>query len=99
MFYQTFEDLYENHAIEIDDDVLKKYAQNWHRPSAMDSLETYDEADEHRKVVMLYEPRGAQIEALCALEQTRAEGAKKSIDHGCNRNRKDLFSCVRFGKI
>lgn len=79
MFYQTFEDLYENHAIEIDDDVLKKYAQNWHRPSAMDSLETYDEADEHRKVAMLYEPRGAQIEALCALEQTRAEGAKKAL--------------------
>ena len=79
IFHQTFEDLYENHAIEIDDDVLKKYAQNWHRPSAMDSLETYDEADEHRKVAMLYEPRGAQIEALCALEQTRAEGAKKAL--------------------
>lgn len=78
-FYQTFEDLYENHAIRIDDDVLKKYAQNWHRPSAMDSLETYDEADEHRKVAMIYEPRGAQIEALCALEQTRAEGAKKAL--------------------
>ena len=45
----------------------------------MDSLETYDEADEHRKVAMLYEPRGAQIEALCALEQTRAEGAKKAL--------------------
>lgn len=79
MFYQTFEDLYENHAVEINDDVLKKYAQNWHRPSAMDSLETYDEADEHRKVAMLYEPRGAQIEALCALEQTRAEDAKKAL--------------------
>ena len=28
---------------------------------------------------MLYEPRGAQIEALCALEDTRAEGAKRAL--------------------
>ena len=28
---------------------------------------------------MLYEPRGAQIEALCALENTRAEGAKRAL--------------------
>ncbi|MEI3339400.1 MAG: hypothetical protein V8R80_05115 [Eubacterium sp.] len=27
----------------------------------------------------MYEPRGAQIEALCALEDTRAEGAKKAL--------------------
>ena len=28
---------------------------------------------------MLYEPRGAQIEALCALENTRAEGARRAL--------------------
>lgn len=28
---------------------------------------------------MLYEPRGAQIEALCALENSRAEGATKGL--------------------
>ena len=102
MFYQTFEDLYENHAIEIDDDVLKKYAQNWHRPSAMDSLETYDEADEHRKVVMLYEPRGAQIEALCALEQTRAEGAKKALimaATGIGKTYLAVFDSVKYKSV
>lgn len=30
-------------------------------------------------VRLLYEPRGAQIEALCALEDTRAEGAKRAL--------------------
>lgn len=28
---------------------------------------------------MLFEPRGAQIEALCALENTRAEGARRAL--------------------
>lgn len=28
---------------------------------------------------MLYEPRGAQIEALCALKNSRAEGAMKGL--------------------
>ena len=31
------------------------------------------------KIKPLYEPRGAQIEALCALEDTRAEGAQKAL--------------------
>lgn len=30
-------------------------------------------------VRMIYEPRGAQIEALCALEQSRGEGATKAL--------------------
>lgn len=29
--------------------------------------------------IPLFEPRGAQIEALCALENTRAEGARKAL--------------------
>lgn len=29
--------------------------------------------------IPLFEPRGAQIEALCALENTRAEGARRAL--------------------
>lgn len=78
--FDTFEDLFNNHSIKIDDDVLKDYSKNWHRPSVAKDLDKYEyvEADD-TNVKVLYEPRGAQIEALCALENTRAEGAKRAL--------------------
>ena len=80
-FFYTFEDLFENHSIIIDDKELKRYSQNWHRPAVAKDLDKYDfEQDtEDTKNKTMYEPRGAQIEALCALEDTRAEGAKKAL--------------------
>ena len=82
-FFYTFEDLFENHSIIIDDKELKRYSQNWHRPAVAKDLDKYDfEQDtEDTKIKTMYEPRGAQIEALCALEDTRAEGAKKALIH------------------
>lgn len=79
-FFQTFEDLFENHSIIIDDEELKRYSKSWHRPAASKDLDRYDQIeDEDTKVRLLFEPRGAQIEALCALENSRAEGATKGI--------------------
>ncbi|MCR5685702.1 MAG: DEAD/DEAH box helicase family protein [Lachnospiraceae bacterium] len=80
-FFATFEDLFENHSILIDDKRLKEYSKNWHRPAASKDLDRYDESefDQSYNVVPFYEPRGAQIEALCALENTRAEGATKAL--------------------
>ena len=77
-FYKTFEDLFENHSIVIDDEELKRYSKNWHRPAVSKDLDKYDIAED-TNVKVLYEPRGAQIEALCALEDTRAEGAKRAL--------------------
>lgn len=80
-FFKTFEDLFENHSITIDDEELKRYSKNWHKPSVSKDLERYDieEESEDTHVRLLYEPRGAQIEALCALEDTRSEGAKRAL--------------------
>ena len=82
-FFQTFEDLFEHHSIRIDDTELKRYSRNWHRPAAAKDLDRYDESekedDPDTKVRILFEPRGAQIEALCALENARAEGAVKGL--------------------
>ena len=80
-FYHTFEDLFENHSIVIDDEELKRYSKNWHRPAVSKDLDRYDSEEELKdtNVRLLYEPRGAQIEALCALENTRAEGARRAL--------------------
>lgn len=80
-FFGTFEELFYNHSIVIDDEELKRYSKNWHRPAVSKDLDRYDvEADDKDlNVRVMYEPRGAQIEALCALEQTRMEGAKRAL--------------------
>lgn len=80
-FFGTFEDLFYNHSIVIDDEELKRYSKNWHRPAVAKDLDRYDvEADDKDlNVRVMYEPRGAQIEALCALEHTRREGAKRAL--------------------
>lgn len=80
-FFGTFEDLFYNHSIVIDDEELKRYSRNWHRPAVSKDLERYDAEgdDKDTNVRVMYEPRGAQIEALCALEHTRQEGAKRAL--------------------
>lgn len=79
-FYNTFVDLFENHSVVIDDDELKRYSKNWHRPAVSKDLDRYDLQDnETSNDIVLFEPRGAQIEALCALENTRAEGARRAL--------------------
>lgn len=80
-FYRTFEDLFENHSTIIDEEELKRYSKGWHRPAVAKDIEKYDDFDseDNNGVISIFEPRGAQIEALCALEKTRAEGANKAL--------------------
>ena len=80
-FYATFEELFEHHSILIDDKQLQEYSKNWHRPAAAKDLDRYDESELElgQRIVPFFEPRGAQIEALCALENTRAEGATRAL--------------------
>lgn len=78
-FYETFEDLFQNHSIAIDDEELRKYSKNWHKPAVSKDLERYDAETVDNDVQEPFEPRGAQIEAICALEHTRAEGASRAL--------------------
>ena len=79
-FYTVFEDLFNNHSILIDDDELKLYAKNWHKPAVSRDLEKNGIFDTNDVVpTRMYEPRGVQIEALYALEQSRREGADKGL--------------------
>ncbi|MDD7281448.1 DEAD/DEAH box helicase family protein [Floccifex sp.] len=72
-FYNTFLDLYENHSYVLDDDQLKQYAKNWHKPAFTKHIPI--EPIEEK----VFEPRGAQIEALFELEKTREEGANRGL--------------------
>lgn len=82
-FYQTFEDLFYNHSNIIDDQTLKEYSLSWKKPAVQRDLDRYDseaqEEDEDGEEEELFQPRGAQIEALYALKNTRREGADKAL--------------------
>ncbi len=80
LFYETFVDLFENHSIVVDDKELERYSKNWHKPAVYKDLSGYDnKEDADAKVEVLYQPRGVQIEALYALEDSRMEGAAKGL--------------------
>ncbi len=103
-FYDTFEELFFHHSIVIDDVELKRYSKNWHKPAVAKDLARYDsdEEDERAEIEMLFQPRGIQIEALYALEDTRAEGAVKALVQaatGVGKTYLAAFDSVRFQRV
>lgn len=103
LFYHTFEDLFLNHSIVIDDEELKKYSKSWHKPSVSKDLEKYDGLGENdTKVQVLFQPRGAQIEALYALEDSRAQGASKGLVQaatGIGKTYLAAFDSAKYEKV
>ena len=89
LFYETFTDLFEQHSIVIDDVELSAYSRNWHKPAVSKDLARYDDIEDDMvtsvitgdsaTAIPFFQPRGAQIEALYALENSRAEGAVKGL--------------------
>lgn len=83
-FKSMFEDLFLNESIIVNDEELEKYSKNWKRPKVFAQIEEKKEKinysyDEDNNITSLFEPRGAQIEALYALKKTRDEGNDKAL--------------------
>lgn len=77
-FMDEFNNLYNNHSIEVTDEVLDNYAKTWVRPKVYKDLEAIGDLKEE-KVIDLFEPRGTQIEILYSLNQSREEGFDKGL--------------------
>lgn len=102
LFYETFVDLFENHSYAIDDAELTRYSKNWHKPAIAKDLAKYDQEDIDTKVEMLFQPRGAQIEALCALDNSRAEGAVRGLVHaatGVGKTYLAAFDSAKYERV
>lgn len=83
-FFKTFEDLFLNHSYIVTEEVMKEYSKQWIRPNFykyLDKLEDYSKKEivKEENIKDLYEPKGAQIEALFALNKTREEGNDKAL--------------------
>ena len=77
VFYDTFEDLFNNHSLIITDEVLKDYSKQWTRPNVYKDIEKEESKEDN--IINIFEPRGAQIEALYLLEKSREEGFDKGL--------------------
>ena len=102
LFYREFENLFYHHAIEIDDKVLSDYSKNWRKPAVQKELNQYEEQADNTKVSMIYEPRGAQIEALYALKSSREEGARRALIYAATGVGKTLiaaFDSAEFNRV
>lgn len=79
-FKATFEDLFLNQSTIVDDNEMKRYSELWKRPKLFKDLEKAEALNkEESNIISLYEPRGAQIEALYELKKSREEGWDKGI--------------------
>lgn len=104
LFYDAFVDLFENHSIVIDEAELIRYSKNWHKPAVSRDLAKYDAVDEvdDVKAEALFQPRGVQIEALYALEDSRAEGATKGLVQaatGVGKTYLAAFDSARYERV
>lgn len=104
LFYDTFQDLFENHSIIIDDNELKRYSKNWHKPAVSKDLARYDAVEDNSDtpVRKLFQPRGPQIEALYALADSRSEGATKGLVHaatGIGKTYLAAFDSAKYQKV
>jgi superfamily II DNA or RNA helicase/HKD family nuclease len=77
-YQNVFQDLFLNQADIIDEEKMKEYSKNWRRPKVFVEVEKQEE-EEKNKIVPMISPKGAQIEALYELNNSRLEGADKAI--------------------
>lgn len=83
---------------------MYKYSKNWHKPAVFKDLDKYDnlEKDVDAKIETLFQPRGVQIEALYALEDSRAEGATKGLVQaatGVGKTYIAAFDSAKFSRV
>lgn len=87
-FKSTFEDLFFNHSTIVDEQEMRRYSQAWIRPKLYKQMNDEEDfcnnresnfVEDENTVIGLYEPRGAQIEALYELRKKRKEGYDKGL--------------------
>ena len=107
-FHTTFENLFYYHAIEVTDSVLRNYSKSWVKPKfKKPNLKTFENIVEVEEEIensenKIFEPRGAQIEALYSLDKSRDEGYDKGLvvaATGTGKTYLAAFDCENYDKI
>ena len=89
-FKNNFNNLFDNHSVEVTDDILANYSKNYKKPKFI------SETNE------LFKPNSVQIEALYALKNTREEGFDKALvvaATGTGKTYLAAFDSLKYKKI
>lgn len=83
-FKNMFEELFNNESIIVNDEELENYSKTWKKPKIYNTVEENKEDinytyEEESNITCIFEPRGAQIEALYELKKTRLDGNDKAL--------------------
>jgi superfamily II DNA or RNA helicase len=98
-FKNSFNELYEKHSVAITEELLIKYSNEWKCPSI---IKDFNLLDENNKISQIIAPRGIQLQALCALENSRLEGSKKALivaATGIGKTYLAAFDSLKFKRI
>lgn len=105
-FKDQFEYLFNNKSIIVNDQELEAYSKKWRKPKLISSENSQEKIVtslyEKNKTIELFQPRGAQIEALYNLKKTRAQGNKKGLiiaATGIGKTYLAAFDSVNFNRI
>lgn len=103
-FFNTFKDLFENSAEVVTDEVLRNYSKSWIKPkfSKQTNFSEENSITEEGYEIEVFEPRGAQIEALYALDRCRDEGYDKGLvvaATGIGKTYLAAFDCENYDKV
>nr|WP_236884457.1 DEAD/DEAH box helicase family protein [Clostridium baratii] len=96
-FSKSFEELFLNESIMLNDEELRRYSKNYKKPKIHNIY-----SDEEEKVIDIFSPRGAQIEALYELNKLRKDGYEKGIvvaATGIGKTYLSAFDSKGFNKI
>ena len=96
-FSESFEELFLNESIMLNDEELRRYSKNYKKPKIHNIY-----SDEEEKVIDIFSPRGAQIEALYELNKLRKDGYEKGIvvaATGIGKTYLSAFDSKGFNKI
>lgn len=88
-FSRKFDQLFQNEALEITDEVLDRYYKQWKKPSVNIEQKTSDRIC----------PRGIQTEALYALEHARENGVNRALIEAATGTGKTYLAAFDSGKF
>lgn len=108
-FKTVFEDLFNNESIIVNDVELERYSKNWKKPkiysvadNEKEDINYVYEDNTSPKITSIFEPRGAQIEALYELKKTRLDGFDKGLvvaATGIGKTYLAAFDSKEFSKV
>lgn len=99
-FKSEFLRIYNENTVEVDEKTLREYRLKWKKPKVF--IDDKGENKETSNVVSLYQPRGAQIEALYELKKSRIEGFDKGLvvaATGIGKTYLAAFDSIGFKKV